>query len=384
MNIEYSLVDSNVISGSTREKDSMILRESTLRKSAKNNRMMGRGSKMDNSSRDWRKPQHAGSEEQDVGGTFSKQASRGKEQQQQAEDDDPSRNNNIGYTRLDAHDPSTSAGQGSQHHGHPQGGFEPPSSTNLSNAHTSQHVHNDAHPHRKPGVNNNSTATGNLDNRHLSTFSDFRAGNILDFSTSHHSSGSSSFPHGGGTSAKSRQGKLRDPSSCVGHGDDVTDNLDFNDSGSAIADGAAYHFHNQQQQHDGMFLLPSESRFLKSKSGAHLSPDNSRSARLNNAGGGGSSTSLSPPKHEEGTSSTSTGPGLSGDGHSSSHYELDSGGGQQPHEEKRSRNANNTNTYLVSVDAHHGVADHGSASTSKISGGGRKVGADRRKKNNFV
>ena len=358
MNIEYSLVD-DVIPGSTRagerEKESRVLRESTMRKSAKNNRVLGAGQKTD-ASRDWRKPQQSESEGQDHGMPSLKQV-RGKEEQK-LEDGEP-HGNNLGYIKPDASDPSNSDTPVNHHHSV----LESQTCVNLSNAHKSQHVHSDICSHRKPGSNNNSTP-GNMDNRHLSTFSDFRAGNILDFSTAQNTSGNS-YLHGGGSSAKTGQGKMRDQNRGVS-GDDGVSNQDINDSSSVIAEGASYHFHNQQQQHDGMFLLPNESRFLKSKSNAHVTSDNSRGMGLNNSGGNGGN-SLSPP-----------GTGFGGGSHSSSHYELDS---SSHNDEKRSRNAGNTSTYLVSVDAHHG-ADYGSASTSKIPSGGqttdrRKVGRNR-------
>ncbi|GFR73214.1 cyclin-dependent kinase-like 5, partial [Elysia marginata] len=354
MNIEYSLVDDAISTPgkvSERDTESRVLKESTLRKSAKNNRALGAGTKTDGS-KDWRKPHHSVPDGQDHNVPPSKHY-RGKDQQDWEVAEHPS--NNIGYTRLDAPDLSTSDGQTNHHQApHHSGGYEPQSSFNFSNA---QHVHRSDYPHRKVPANNN--LPGNIDNRHLSTFSDFRSGNILDFSTCQNTNSGNSYPHhGGGTSAKSL--KMRDQNRAVSV-DDVSDNLDFNDSSSAIAENGSHHFHNQQEQHDGMFLMPSESRFLKAKSGAHFTPDNTRGLALGSVGGG---SSLSPPGH-----------GFGGGSHSSSHYELDSSSHLQQ-EEKRSRNAGNTNTYLISVDAHHG-ADHSSASTSKISSGGQTT--DRKK-----
>ncbi|RUS81124.1 hypothetical protein EGW08_011110 [Elysia chlorotica] len=352
MNIEYSLVDDEG-PGSTRtndrEKESRVLRESTMRKSAKINRVLGAGLKSE-ASREWKKSQQSESEGQDLEVTSVKQA-RGKEEQ--AYHDGESQGNNVGKTRHDASNPSVSDHSSHQHHGM----MEPQTSVNFNNAHKNQHVYSDTYSHRKSGTNNNSTPS-NLDNRHLSTFSDFRSGNILDFSAAHNNNSGSSYLHAGVSSAKSRQGKGRDQSRSVS-GDDGVDNVDIKDSSS---DKAAHHFHQQQQQHDGMFLVPNESRFLKSKSGAHLVSENSSGGGVLNSSSGSTGKSLLP-----------SGTGFGGGGHSSSHYELDSGG---LHDEKKSRNADSTNTYLVSVDAHHG-ADHGSASTSKIPSGGQA--ADRRK-----
>lgn len=345
MNIEYSLVD-DTFSGpkglGESEKESRVLRESTLRKSAKSNRAAGAVSKTDGS-KDWRKMQNVVSEGQSHGTPSLKQY-KGKED---SNDLDP-RSSSIEHSRLDAPDILHSDGHTNIHH--TQGAYEPQSSSTFSNV---QKDHTNPNSHRKSAINHNTPI--NLDSRHLSTFSDFRAGNVLDFS----SSSGNSHPHGGGASARSNKGKLRDQSQGVSV-DDVPDNLDFNDSSSAIVDDGSYHFLNQQQQHDGMFLLPSESRFLKSKSGVQLTQVSSRGNL-----GGANSSNLSPPGVH----------GLGGGGHSSSHYELDSSSHRQ-HEEKQPRNAGNTNTYLVSVDAHHG-GDHGSASTSKISSGGQST--DRRK-----
>ncbi|GFO15974.1 cyclin-dependent kinase-like 5 [Plakobranchus ocellatus] len=357
MNIEYSLPEhtvANPVKVNNNDKESRVLRESTLRKSAKSNRAAGGGLKVD-ASRDWRKPQQAEAERNS--GPFAK-LSKEKEQFE-IEGDEQSRNNNVGYSRLDAHESSNMGGQTNHSSNHRnvyhQGGSESQPISVSNNAHIGQL--NDSFPQKKPGANN---AQGNLDNRHLSTFADFRAGNILDFSAAHNSNSLQ-----GGTSAKSRQGRVRDQQRSASEDDvaDASNSLNFHDGSSA--DGTSYHFHNQQQQHEGMFLLPSESRFLKSKSGAYLTSDDTHHGTK----AGAKVTS----------SSSIGGSGFGGASHTSSHYELDSSIHQQ--EEKRPQNANNTNTYFVMAHqgTEHGLPGGSSASTSKILGAGHQQATDRRK-----